>query len=139
MSLQQIRQFVFSYWDWFRNVHVKQFWPKLHEGKFFRDIQERFILILERVYKRKVRVRMLVAQSCLTFVTPWTVAYQAPLSMGFPRQEYWSGLPFPSPGDLPDPGTEPRSALRADSSPSEPLEKPPINSVFEYVRMRFLE
>ena len=37
-----------------------------------------------------------------SFVTPWTVAHQAPLSMGFPRQEYWSGLPFPSPGDLPD-------------------------------------
>ena len=46
-----------------------------------------------------------VAQSCLTLcVTPWTVAYQASLSMGFSRQEYWSGLPFPSPGDLPDPG-----------------------------------
>ena len=44
------------------------------------------------------------------FVTPWTVAYQAPLSMGFSRQEYWSGLPFPSPGDLPDPGIEPRIA-----------------------------
>ena len=43
------------------------------------------------------------------FATPWTVAYQAPLSMGFSRQEYWSGLPFPSPGDLPDPGTEPGS------------------------------
>ena len=43
------------------------------------------------------------------FVTPWTVAHQAPLSMGFSRQEYWSGLPFPSPGDLPDPGIEPRS------------------------------
>ena len=40
------------------------------------------------------------------FVTPWTVAHQAPLSVGFPRQEYWSGLPFPSPGDLPHPGTE---------------------------------
>ena len=47
------------------------------------------------------------------FVTPWPVAYQAPLSVGFSRQEYWSGLPFPSPGDLPDPGIEPRSpALR---------------------------
>ena len=47
---------------------------------------------------------------------PWTVAYQAPLSMGFSRQEYWSGLPFPSPKDLPNPGTEPRSpALQADS------------------------
>ena len=43
------------------------------------------------------------------FVTPWTVARQAPLSMGFSRQEYWSGLPFPSPGDLPDPGMEPMS------------------------------
>ena len=43
------------------------------------------------------------------FVTPWTVAYQALQSMGFSRQEYWSGLPFPSPGDLPDPGIEPRS------------------------------
>ena len=44
------------------------------------------------------------------FVTPWTVALQAPLSMGFPRQDYWSGLPFPSPGDLPDPGIEPASS-----------------------------
>ena len=43
------------------------------------------------------------------FATPWTVAYQAPPSMGFSRQEYWSGLPFPSPGDLPDPGIEPDS------------------------------
>ena len=50
------------------------------------------------------------------FATPWTVARQAPLSMGFSRQEYWSGLPFPSPGDLPDPGVEPKSpALQADS------------------------
>ena len=55
------------------------------------------------------------------FVTPWTVAYQAPLSMGFSRQECWSGLPFPSPGDLPDPGIEPGSpALQADALPSEP-------------------
>ena len=44
------------------------------------------------------------------FVTPWTVAYQVPLSMGFSRQEHWSGLPFPSPGNLPYPGTEPRSS-----------------------------
>ena len=45
-----------------------------------------------------------------SFVTPWTVACHAPLSMGFSRQEYWSGLPFPSPGDLPDPGIEPTSS-----------------------------
>ena len=56
------------------------------------------------------------------FVTPWTVAYHAPPSTGFSRQEYWSGLPFPSPEDLPDPGIEPRSpALQADALPSEPL------------------
>ena len=55
----------------------------------------------------------LCAQSCLTVCDPWTVALQAPLSMGFPRQGYWSGLPFPSPGDLPDPGIEPTSAALA--------------------------
>ena len=55
------------------------------------------------------------------FATPWTVAYQASLSMGFSRQEYWSGLPFPSPGDLPDPGMEPGSpALETDTLTSEP-------------------
>ena len=55
------------------------------------------------------------------FVTPWTAAYQAPPSMGFSRQEYWSGLPFPSLGDLPDPGIEPRSpALKTDALLPEP-------------------
>ena len=59
------------------------------------------------------------------FATPWTVAYQAPLSMGFSRQECWSGLPFPSPGDLPNPGIEPRSpALQVDSLLAEPQGKP---------------
>ena len=54
-------------------------------------------------------------------VTPWTAAHQGPLSMGFSRQEYWSGVPFPSPGDLPDPGIKPGSpALQADSLLSEP-------------------
>ena len=60
------------------------------------------------------------------FVTPWTVAHQAPPLMGFSRQEYWSGLPFPSPGDLLDPGIEPRSpTLQADALTSEPPGKPP--------------
>ena len=59
------------------------------------------------------------------FATPWTVAYQAPLSVRFSRQEYWSGLPFPSPGDLPDPGIKPGSpALQTDALPSEPPGKP---------------
>ena len=62
------------------------------------------------------------------FVTPWTVARQAPLSKGFSREEYWSGLPFPSSRDLPDPGIKPRSlALQADSLPAEP---PREGSVF---------
>ena len=64
--------------------------------------------------------------SCVRlFEIPWTVAYQAPPSMGFSRQECWSGLPFPSPGDLPHPGIKPGSpALWADALPSEPLGKP---------------
>ena len=67
----------------------------------------------------------LVAKSCLTLATPWTVACQAPLFMGFSRQEYWSGLPFPSPGDLPDLGIESGfPALQADSLPTELWEKP---------------
>ena len=58
-----------------------------------------------------------------SFASPWTAVCQAPLSMGFPRQEYWSGLPFPSPGVLLDPGIELRSpALQADALPSEPPE-----------------
>ena len=63
-----------------------------------------------------------MSDSCVTL---WTVAHQASLSMGFSRQEYCSGLPFPSPGDLPNPGIEPRSpALQADALPSEPPGKP---------------
>ena len=59
------------------------------------------------------------------FETPWTLAYKAPLSMEFSTQEYWSGLPFPSPQDLPKPGIKPESpALQADSLPSNPPGKP---------------
>ena len=72
---------------------------------------------------KKVKVKSL---SCVRlFATPWTAAYQAPLSMGFSRQEYRSGLPFPCPGGLPYPGIEPRSpALEADALTSEPPGKP---------------
>ena len=67
----------------------------------------------------------LVTKSCPTLVTPWTTAYQAPLSMGFSRQEYWSGLSFPTPEDLPDPGIKPGSpALQAESLPSKLPGKP---------------
>ena len=67
------------------------------------------------------KVKVLVAQSCLTLATAWNVACQAPLCMEFSRQEYWSGLSFPHPGDLPNPGIEPGSPpLQATSLPSEP-------------------
>ena len=73
------------------------------------------------LFGRKVKVKMKSLSRVRLFSTPWTVAYQAPLSMGFSRQECWSGLPFPSPGDLPDPGIEPRSpSLQADALSSEP-------------------
>ena len=76
----------------------------------------------------------LVAKLCLTLTTPWTVAHQSPLSIGFSRQEYWSGLPFPSPGDLPDPGIEPGSpALQAESLPTELLSQcPPHKKVKKF-------
>ena len=85
-------------------------------------------------WKWKVKVKSLNRVRLLA--TPWTAAYQAPPSMGFSRQEYWSGvplpsprvpewLPFSSPGDSPDPGMEPRSpALQADALPSDPQGKP---------------
>ena len=58
-------------------------------------------------------------------MTPWTIAHHAPLSVGFSSQEYWSGLPFPSPGDLPNPGIKPGSpTLQANALPSEPPGKP---------------
>ena len=72
----------------------------------------------EEELKSIKRSRSVVSDS---FAIPLTIAYQASLSMGFSRQEYWNGVPFPSSGDLPDPGIEPRSpALQADALPSEP-------------------
>ena len=68
-----------------------------------------------------MKVKVLLSQLCPALVTPWTAALQAPLTMGFSMQEYWKGLSFPSPGDLPNPGTESKSpAWQADSLPSEP-------------------
>ena len=68
------------------------------------------------------------------FATPWTIAHEAPPSMEFSRQEYWSGLPFPSPGDLPNPGIEPGSpTLQADTLPSEPPRKSPVVHIYIYM------
>ena len=71
------------------------------------------------------------------FAIPWTVTYQVPPSIKFSRQRYWSGLPFPTPGDFPDPGIEPKSpALQADALPSEPPGKPPLWSDFNVYHSR---
>ena len=73
-------------------------------------------------------------------VTPWTISSQAPLAMGFPRQEYWSGLPFPPPGDLPHPGIKPRSAaLQADSLSSEPPGKLLLTFYLDFTQIRVEE
>ena len=75
-------------------------------------------LLLQRDSEKFCCCCCLVAKSCLILVTPWTLACQTRLSMGFPRQEYWHGLPFPSLRDLPDSGIEPTSlALAGDSLP----------------------
>ena len=80
--------------------------------------------------KSLIRVRL--------FATPWTVAHQAPPSMGFSRQEYWSGLPFPSPGDIPDPGIEPRHNVRPLRHKSFPLSVQWLNSDMRFDPNSFL-
>ena len=77
-----------------------------------------------------VKVKVKSLSRVRLFSTPWTVAYQAPPSVGLSRQEYWNGLPFPSPGDLLDPGIKPRSpTLQADSLPFEPPGKSNYDSI----------
>ena len=82
-------------------------------------MHEDIVTVLKEFITGKVKVKSL--SHVQLFATPWTVTHQAPPSMGFSRQEYWSGLPLPSPEDLPDPGIEAGSpALQADTLPSEP-------------------
>jgi len=86
-------------------------------GKQSQSLGPPTIMFPTRKVKSLSRVRL--------FATPWTVAYQAPPSMGFSRQEYWSGVPFPSPGDLPDPGIKPGSpTFQAEALTSEPPGRP---------------
>ena len=93
------------------NLRKRWQWCPMGKGEYFKYIV------------KKVKVKSL---SCVQlFAIPWTVAHQAPLSIGFSRQEYWSGLPFPSPGDLPNPGIKPRApALQADALTSDSPGKP---------------
>ena len=87
------------------------------------------VLVASLALSRLIYVNASVSCSVVSdSAIPWTLACQAPSSMGFFRREYWSGLPFPSPGDLPDPRMEPESPvspiLQVDSLPTEPLGKP---------------
>ena len=107
---------------------------KLHENDVWDPNREVPILscILACVLSHFSRVQLCV--------TPWTVAHQAALSVGFSRQGPWSGLPCPPPGDLPNPGIEPKSpALQADSLPAEPQGKPIYNISFMFFLIRFLK
>ena len=103
------------------NTHLLRTWTMWHERSSDLLNQE---IVIERVIWEVKSERWLL-RHVRRFVTPWTVSCQAPLSMGFSRQDYWSGLPLPSTGDLPDPGIKPRSSeLQTDSLPSEPPGKP---------------
>ena len=97
--------------------------------KVYRKLLFHYLSILFRATPLQVSEKWKWTDTMLSrvrlFATPWTVAHQAPPPIGFSRQEYWSGLPFPSPGDLPDPGIKPRfPALQADALTSEPPGKP---------------
>ena len=104
-----------------RRRSVQSIWGRNKLGKS--KVQKRgYVVGIERKWK-KVK---LLSRAWL-FAIPWTEVYQASLSMGFSRQEYWSGLPFPSPGDLLDPGIKLKSpALQADALPSESPGKIPV-------------
>ena len=101
-------------WKWCCTQYASKF-GKLRSGHKFEKGQFSF-QSQRKAMPKNVQVKVKVTQSCPTLCDPWTVAHQVPPSMGFSRQEYWSGLPFPSPGDLPNPGIEPKSpTLQADA------------------------
>ena len=100
-------------------------WGLLHRRQILYQLNYQGNPILKLNSNILVKVKVKSLSRVQLFETPWTVAYQAPPSMEFSRQEYWSGLPFPSPEHLPNPGAEPRSpALQADALPSEPPGQP---------------
>ena len=106
--------------------------PSQHQGLFqwvnsLNEVAKVLEFPLLPAFKVCVCVCVLICFSHVRLCNPVDLASQAPLSMGFSRQEYWHGLPFPSPGDVPNPGIEPRSpVLQAVSLPSEPLGKQPL-------------
>ena len=112
-------------WVW-EAIKLIKLQAKAHRGTFWRQERKQEVRIsLGHHFKRKKEKKVKSLSRVQLFATPWTIANQAYTSIGFSRQGYWSGLPFPSPGDLPDPGVEPGSpALEADALTSEPPGKP---------------
>ena len=105
------QQLLNNYWTQYNAYHLQFVWITgicLPSQYFLRSISYS-VHKGTIVFPPKTLFKVKSLSRVQLFVTPWTVAYQAPMSIGFSRQEYWSGLPFPSP-DLPDPGTEPRSS-----------------------------
>ena len=94
-------------------MFIKTQWPEKQLGEFKSLAHQREEILKTNsslVHSSETLKHVLSGFSCIgLFATLWTIASQAPLSMGFPRQEYWCGLPYPSPGNLPDPGIEPES------------------------------
>ena len=122
--------------------YIHKHWTRIYGAVFWNDMKQLWVEILMKAYHsgsltsvrslhkdvvtHKLKVKVKSFSHVRLFATPWIVAYQASPSMGFSRQEYQSGLPFPSLGYLPGPGIEPRSpSLPADTLPSEPPGKPP--------------
>ena len=104
------------------SVRILQRNKNIHAYRdFYIGVFNSFIYIAPNQTSPKCSLKVKVKPLSRVFATQWTVVHQAPPFLGFSRQKYWSGLPFPSPGDLPDPGIKPRSpALQADALPSEP-------------------
>ena len=117
----------------FKNWKAQNLKTFIHFQKSFK--KQKWLRWQNLYYVSRTKM-MCVFSHVRLFVTPWTVARQAPPSMEFSRQEYWSGLPFPSPGNLPDPRIEPRSpALQVDSLPAEPQGKPDLREMATKYRL----
>ena len=113
---------IFYFWESSEDQHIDSIShldPILRDAILWSQSHRRTKLTFIEYWLCAVCMCVLVAQMVWLFATPWIIAHQASLSMGFPRQESWSGLPFPSPGDLPDPGTENSCVLhwQVDSLP----------------------
>ena len=107
------------------DMSLRKLWEIMKDMDAVHGVTKNWTRLSNWITKLEIIVKVKSLSRVWLFSTPWTVAYQAPPSMGFSRQEYWSGLPFPSPGDLPDPGIEPGSPeFQANALTSEPPVKP---------------